>query len=378
MKIKKIEAYGLKGETPKGGWTNEIKPEECVQTLVLVYTDSDVIGIGSVFQNADLVKASLKVLESLYTNENALEPDRVCEKLHQNMFWLGRGGAITNTISGISIALWDILGKVTKQPVGRLLGGRYREKVRPYASLLMEEDTAVLSDTLVRLKENNYKAFKIGWGPFGKVDAKLDEKIVKQAREDIGPDLMLMVDAGGSDAFWSRDYKWAINCAKMLADYGVFWFEEALRPDDFENYVLLRNNSPIPISGGEVFTRRQSFYPWIEKHALDIIQPDVTKVGGIGEQRRLAQVAEDFGVRLIPHGWNTAVGLATDLQFASAFSGIDLVEYLIGSPYVDEIIADKWVLDNDGFLSIPEKPGLGIALDREAVIKYTGEKAIQI
>ena len=378
MKIKKIESYGLKGETPKGGWTNEIKPEECVQTLVLVYTDSDVIGIGSVFQNADLVKASLKVLETLYTGENALEADRVCEKLHQNMFWLGRGGAITNTISGISIALWDILGKVTKQPVGRLLGGRYREKVRPYASLLMEKDTAILSETLARLKEKNYKAFKIGWGPFGRFDSKLDEKIVRQARTDIGPDLMLMVDAGGSDAYWNRDYKWAINTSRMLADYGVAWFEEALRPDDIENFLLLRNNSPVPISGGEVFTRRQSFYPWIERHALDIIQPDVTKVGGIGEQRRLALIAEDYGVRLIPHGWNTAVGLAADLQFASAFSGIDLIEYLIGSPYVDEIVADKWVLDKDGFLSIPDKPGLGLELDIDAVKKYTGEKSINL
>jgi L-alanine-DL-glutamate epimerase-like enolase superfamily enzyme len=293
------------------------------------------------------------------------------------MFWLGRGGAITNTISGISIALWDILGKVTGQPVGRLLGGRYREKVQPYASLLMEEDTVILSESLARLKEQHYKAFKIGWGPFGRVSRKLDEKMVKQAREDIGPDLMLMVDAGGSDAFWNQDYKWAMNTAKMLADYDVFWFEEALRPDDFENYVLLRNNAPVPISGGEVFTRRQSFYPWIEKHALDIIQPDVTKVGGISEQRRLAQTAEDFGVKLIPHGWNTAVGLATDLQFASAFSGIDLVEYLIGSPYVDEITVAKWQLDNDGFLPIPDKPGLGIELERDAVIKYTGEKSIR-
>jgi len=377
MKIRSIEAYGLKGETPKGGWANEIKPEECVQTLLLVYTDSSVIGIGSVFQNSDLVKASLKVLESLYAGENALEPDRLAEKLHQNMFWLGRGGAITNTISGISIALWDILGKVTGQPIGRLLGGRYREKVRPYASLLMEEDTAILSDKLAELKTKNYKAFKIGWGPFGRKNSRLDEKIVKQARQDLGPDLMLMVDAGGSDAYWQQGYKWAINTSKMLADYNVAWFEEALRPDDLEDFILLRNNSPVPISGGEVLTRRQSFFPWLERRAFDIIQPDVTKVGGIGEQRKIAQMAEDYGVKFIPHGWNTAVGLAVDLQFASAFPAINLIEYLIGSPYVDEIIADKWVLDSEGYLSIPEKPGLGITLDRDAVIKYTGEKSIR-
>ena len=378
MKIKSIKAYGLKGETPKGGWTNEIKPEECVQTLILVYTDSDVIGVGSVFQNSDLVTASLRVLEGLYTGENALEPDRVSEKLHQHMFWLGRGGAITNTISGISIALWDILGKVTKQPIGRLLGGRYREKVRPYASLLMEEDTKILSDKLAELIGKNYKAFKIGWGPFGRKNSQLDEKIVKQARQDIGPDMMLMVDAGGSDAFWKQGYKWAINTAKMLADYQVAWFEEALRPDDVEDFKLLRDNSPIPISGGEVFTRRQSFFPLLENRALDIIQPDVTKVGGITEQRRLAQMAEDYGVRFIPHGWNTAVGLATDLQFASAFSGTDLIEYLIGSPYVDEIIVNKWVLDKEGYLAIPDKSGLGIELEKEAVIKYTGERKLEL
>ena len=87
-------------------------------------------------------------------------------------------------------------------------------------------------------------------------------------------------------------------------------------------------------------------------------------------------MAEDYGVRFIPHGWNTAIGLATDLQFASAFQGIDLIEYLIGSPYVDEIIVDKWLLDKDGYLSIPDKPGLGIELERGAVTKYTGEKVI--
>lgn len=378
MKIKSIEAFGLRGETPKGGWANEIKPEECVQTLILVYTDSDIVGIGSVFQNADLVKASLKVLRDLYTGESALEPDRVSEKLHQNMFWLGRGGGITNTISGISIALWDILGKVTGQPVGRLLGGRYREKVRPYASLLMEEDTKILSDKITNLKELNYRAFKIGWGPFGRVSSALDEKIVRSARDDIGSDMMLMVDAGGSDAYWKQGYKWALRTSEMLAEYDVAWFEEALRPDDIEDFVLLRANSRVPISGGEVLTRRQSFFPWIEKRAFDIIQPDVTKVGGITEQRRIAQMAEDYGVRFIPHGWNTAVGLATDLQFASAFSGTDLIEYLIGSPYVDEIIEKKWVLDKDGYLPIPDGPGLGIALDRGAVEKYTGEKGLRL
>ena len=139
MKIREIRSAGLKGATPQGGWSSELVQEDCVHTLVAVFTDEDVTGIGSVFTNDALVKGALAVLEPLYRGENALEPERVSEKLHQHTFWMGRGGAITHTISGIDIALWDILGKVTGQPVGRLLGGRYRDRVRPYASILMDE-----------------------------------------------------------------------------------------------------------------------------------------------------------------------------------------------------------------------------------------------
>ena len=139
MRIREIRAAGLRGATPEGGWSNEIRPDECVHTLIAVVTDEGLIGYGSVFTNDALVRGALGVLEPLYRGESALEPERVSEKLHQHTFWMGRGGAITHTISGIDIALWDILGQATGQPVGRLLGGRYRERVRPYASLLMDE-----------------------------------------------------------------------------------------------------------------------------------------------------------------------------------------------------------------------------------------------
>jgi D-galactarolactone cycloisomerase len=371
MKIREIRCAGLRGATPEGGWSNELRPDDCVHTLIAVHTDEGVVGLGSVFTNDALVRASLAVLEPLYRGENALEPERVSEKLHQHMFWLGRGGAITHTISGIDIALWDLLGKATGQPVGRLLGGRYRERVQPYASLLMDEP-AKLRDHLLAVKAQGFRAFKIGWGPFGRRSAATDEAIVGAARDAVGPESKLMVDAGGSDAFWPNGYKWALNTARMLADYGVYWFEEPLRPDALDDYVKLREHSPVPIAGGEVLTRRQSFQPWLEARAFDIVQPDVTKVGGISEERRIAWMAAGHGVRFIPHGWNTAVGLAADLQLASAFPGTDLVEYLTGSPFIDEITAGGWRLDPDGLLAIPDKPGLGLELDPDSVHKYTG------
>jgi L-alanine-DL-glutamate epimerase-like enolase superfamily enzyme len=180
-----------------------------------------------------------------------------------------------------------------------------------------------------------------------------------------------MVDAGGSDAFWKQGYKWALRTAQMLADFEVAWFEEPLKPDAMHDYVLLRQNSPVPIAGGEVLTRRQSFQPWLEAGAFDVVQPDVTKVGGISEERRIAWMAQEHGVRFIPHGWNTAVGLAADLQLASAFPDTDLVEYLTGSPYVDDIAAGGWHLDANGMLPIPDAPGLGLDLNHDALLRYT-------
>jgi L-alanine-DL-glutamate epimerase-like enolase superfamily enzyme len=342
--------------------------------LIAVITDEGLVGLGGVFTNDGLVKSALAVLEPLYRGEQALEPERVSEKLHQHTFWLGRGGTLTHTISGIDIALWDLLGKVTGQPVGRLLGGRYRERVKPYASLLMDEP-ARLTDHLLKIKAQGFRAFKMGWGPFGRVSKKLDEAIVRAAREAVGAESLLMVDAGGSDAFWSQGYKWALRTAHMLAEYEVAWFEEALKPDALEDYVTLRRNAPLPIAGGEVLTRRQSFQPWLQAGAFDIVQPDVTKVGGISEERRIGWMAQENGVRFIPHGWNTAIGLAADLHLASAFPDTDLVEYITGSPYLDEITVSGWQLDADGMLTIPDKPGLGIELNLDIIRKYSrGEK----
>ena len=186
MKIREIRALGLRGATPEGGWSDELQSEDCVHTLVAVITDEGLTGLGSVFTNDGLVKSALAVLKPLYQGENALEPERVSEKLRQHMFWLGRGGSITHTISGIDIALWDLLGKATGQPIGRLLGGRYRDRVRCYASLLMTKPEP-LADKLLKLKEKRFRAFKIGWGPFGRQSNTMDEVIVRAAREAVGP-----------------------------------------------------------------------------------------------------------------------------------------------------------------------------------------------
>jgi D-galactarolactone cycloisomerase len=369
--IRAIRALPLIGESPKGGWSVEIQPEDTVHALIAVHTDAGISGYGSVFTDGRLVEAGLAVLEPLWRGENALEPERVTEKLHQNTFWMGRGGTLTHVISGIDMALWDILGKATGMPVGRLLGGRHRDRVKPYCSLLMEMPER-MADVIGPHRDAGFRAFKIGWGPFGRRDdPRLDEAIVRAAREAAGDEAQLLVDAGASDAHWPQGLKWALRTAEMLKDYNVGWFEEALRPDALDDFCALRRQAPVPIAGGEVLTRRQAFLPWLAQGAFDIVQPDVTKVGGISEQRRIAWAADDFGIKYVGHGWNTALGLAADLQLASAMPGCDLVEYIGGSAYVDGLLAEPFTLDEDGCLAIPEQPGLGLALDPEKVARYT-------
>jgi len=371
MKIKDIRLIPLVGATPDGGWQEGDGEDDNLHTLVEVITDQGVVGLGSIFTSAKLSEGALGVLRPMLIGESAIEPVRVCEKLHQTTFWQGRGGSITHFISGIDIALWDIFGKVTKQPISRLLGGRYRDKIKPYGSLIMQEPD-IFPARLEAAIERGFQAIKIGWGPFGRVSDKMDEAIVKTARETVGPGVELMVDAGGSDRYWPHGYKWALETAKMLKQYDVVWFEEALRPDDLQGYIKLTENAPLPITSCEVLTRRQSFMPWIEQRAVDYIQPDVTKVGGLSEEYRIAMHAYDHSILFLPHGWNTAVGLAADLQLVAAVPTARWVEYITPAPYVEDIVAEPFSLDADGLLTIPEAPGLGVKWNSDGVKAHSG------
>lgn len=371
MKIREIRTIPLLGKTPISGREHEAKPEENLHTLIEVETDEGLVGVGSSYTSTPLVDAALTLLKTRLIGESAVEPDRVTEKLHQMTFWQGRGGTITHAISGVNIALWDLLGKATGQPVGRLLGGCYRDKIMPYASIIFGWPPEAFAETLRGIVEQGFKAIKMGWGNFGRISAERDEIMVSTAREAVGDEIALMADAGGSGQFWPNEYKWALETAHMLYDYGVSWFEEPLRPGDIEGYITLRERAPLPISACEVLTRRQSFIPWIERHAVDILQPDTTKVGGLSEARRIAWMAYDHNVTVVCHGWNTVVGLYADLHLAAAMPDAKYVEYITPSPYIDDLSAAPPKPDAEGFLTIPTEPGLGVELEPERVKRYS-------
>jgi L-alanine-DL-glutamate epimerase-like enolase superfamily enzyme len=369
MKIVDVRISGLSGGTVEGGWANELQPDDDINTIVEVLTDEGVVGLGSAMTSKALVEAAVQLLRPLLVGERADEPARVSEKLRQSLFWQGRGGAVEHAISGIDIALWDLMGKACNQPVARLLGGYYRDRIKPYGSILFDEPGR-LREKLQLAMARGFKAIKMGWRPFGRRDRQTDERLVQTARETVGTDVELMVDAGGSEQFWPHGYKWALETAKMLRAYDIVWFEEALPPDDINGYVELRRHAPLPIATGEVLTRRQSFWPFLRRYAVDIIQPDTTKCGGLTESWRVGWMAYEHNILMVPHGWNTAVGLAADLHLTAALPVARYVEFLTPSPYLDELITEPFRPDAEGFLHVPKGPGLGVSLHPEALRRF--------
>jgi D-galactarolactone cycloisomerase len=373
--IRSIRAIPLTIPSDSSDWTCLFGADQNLHTLIEVQSASGLRGVGSIYTSGELVEASLRLLKPFLIGASACDPAAVAEKLHQHTFWQGRGGAVTHTISGVDIALWDLFGQITRQPISRLLGGRQRSSIKAYASLLWDE-IHVVRDRLNAGLSRGFKAFKLGWGPFGRKDHRTDEALVAAARETVGPDIELMVDAGASEGFWPHGYKWALHTAEMLSRYDVTWFEEPLRPDDLECYARLTENAPLPISGGEVLTRRQAFIEWIDRRTVDIIQPDVTKCGGISEQHFIGRYADAHGIMLISHGWNTALGLAADLQLASAAPRARFVEYMTPSPYIDELFVASPKLDSAGCLAIPDGPGLGFEWNPDGIAKLSSTREI--
>jgi L-alanine-DL-glutamate epimerase-like enolase superfamily enzyme len=375
VKIVAIDVCPLTGATVDGGWPQGHEPQENLHTLLIVRTDDGLAGFGSCYTSGALVAGAIGLLWPLLRGESAVEPERVSEKLRQSSFWQGRGGAVEHAISGIDIALWDLMGKACGQPVSRLLGGNYRQTIKPYGSILFDEP-GPLSRTLESVVARGFKAIKMGWRPFGRRNRKFDELLVRTARRAVGDDIELMVDAGGSEQFWPHGTNWARNTAAMLANYGIVWFEEPLPPDELAGYIELTRVAPVPIAGGEVLTRRQSFQPWIERRAVDILQPDCTKNGGLSESRRIAWLAFDHNVQVVPHGWNTAIGLAADLQFSAAIPVARYVEYLTPAAYIDEITTEPFALDGQGLLTIPARPGLGVEVDPAKLKRFCPEPVV--
>lgn len=344
-------------------------PDKNFHVFLEIHTDQGVSGWGAAYSQRGQVLGAFDWLKRFVIGENPLEVERVTEKLHQISFWIGRGGAMTHAISAVNIALWDVAGKALGQPVSVLLGGRHHSAVPVYGSALFHP-VNTLGERIARMIALRFRAIKLGWEPFGRQSLADDEKLVRAARQAAGDSTDLMVDAGGSYPFWKLRFKDALERAKLLADYGVYWFEEPLPPDDIDGYARLTDLSPVKIAHGEVLTRRQSFAPYFAVRAMDIVQPDVAKVGGLSEMRRIAWMAEEHGIELVPHGWNTAVGVAADIHLVASLPSHSFVEFNVGNPLVEDLDASGIRPDSEGCLKVPDAPGLGLEVDRNRLKEF--------
>jgi L-rhamnonate dehydratase len=277
----------------------------------------------------------------------------------------GRRGALIQVVSGIEMALWDIFGKATKLPIYRLLGGAFRHKVPAYASCLFPPNPSEVIENAGQLVEKGFRGVKFGWGVFGGQSFKSDMKMVESIRKSIG-DAAMMVDGGES-----MDTAMAIKYAHGLADFDVYFFEDPLHPDNLKGYERLMKSVSIRIAAGEAETTIYPYLDLIERLHLDVVQADTGRVGGISVMMKIAQLAYLNGVQFIPHCWNTDIVVAATLHVLAAMPQDSWMEYAISdAPLRNELCHPHFDIDREGFITIPEKPGLGVELNEEVIKKY--------
>ncbi len=277
---------------------------------------------------------------------------------------VGRRGITISALSGIDIALWDLLGKSLGQPVWRLLGGRLRERIPAYASGGWAPVGGV-GKQLRQYVERGHRAVKMR---VGLQDKSVDDSAarVREAREALGPEVGLMVDAHGT---WS--VREAQRFARKVADCDLGWLEEPVSPDNVAGQAEVRAATDIPIAAGETEQTRFAFRDLIEARAVDVLQPDVAIAGGITETLRICALAATHGLTVAPHLWGGAVLFASGLHLAVATPCVNALEFSRGeNPLLHDLVEEPFDL-KDGFVLAPERPGLGIALNRDFVRSIT-------
>ncbi|HUK49882.1 MAG TPA: mandelate racemase/muconate lactonizing enzyme family protein [Terriglobales bacterium] len=348
--------------------------------LVRIETDNGIIGVGEGCTQSEHDEASLSAqviiergLKPLLVGEDPLNIRRLWEKMYLWTEWFGRAGITMYAISGVDIALWDIMGKALDISVSRLLGGRFREDIPVYASILFDmENFAAMADEAKQWTREGYAAVKFGWGQtratsFG-LDPKKDETALKYLRDELGPEVKIMVDVGRY-VNWSGSH--ALKMARTLAAYDISWLEEPLPQDDVDGYVRLTQLSPVRIATGEGEYNRFGFKELITRRAVDIVQPDICRCGGLTEGMRVADLVQAWNLTLVPHGFSTAVNVAANLQWVSAMASASLLEFRrTQSPLIFNLGKPRFEA-KQGRLAIPDKPGLGIEIDQSVVEECT-------
>jgi len=341
--------------------------------VILVRTDEGITGIGEADSSPWVIKAIIEAktshpicrgLKEIVIGEDPFEISRIWEKMYYGTLHYGRRGAALHAMSGIDLALWDIMGKATGKPVYQLLGACYRNEIRAYASSLFGESLKETGDMARNYVDQGFTAVKFGWEPLGK-DPDNDVALVKEIRKAVGDDVDVMIDAG---LVW--DSKTALQMAKRFSEYNIYWLEEPLHPDDLDGYARLSQATDVRIAAGEQESSRYSFLDLMDRGKIDIVQVDVTRCGGLTEAMRIAQLAADRHRPIVNHSFTSGINLAASLHFSAALANAFILEYCVSQSPLRKKLTKQTFEAVNGMVKVPEEPGLGIELDEDTVARF--------
>jgi L-rhamnonate dehydratase len=386
VKITDVEAMVLDTgadytERPAGAEAHGVR----FVSLLKVTTDEGITGwsdvetqphVGKVIVDAPSGgQIGFEPLRSALIGEDPLERERLWEKMYRYMAYYGRAGCGMQMLSGADIALWDIAGQAAGMPVWALLGARYRDRVKAYASTLFRSEPDDMKRAVAGYLEQGFRAVKFGWGSFGR-DMALDVALVRAAREEAGPDVDLMVDAGWygitrEDPFRPRSMKDWVRLALELEDLGVFWLEDFLHPDNLIGYAQVAERmTTLRLAAGEQYAGIGEFERLACEGGIDVLQPDPSRCGGLSVGRRVADLATRRQIHCAPHAWLTHLLTATALHLNAYLMDSLYLEFNVSAaPMLGDICAEPLRME-DGFVRVPDGPGLGVRINEAVVARY--------
>jgi L-rhamnonate dehydratase len=364
----------------------EVRGDASLETVIVrIFTDEGIVGFGDAGSSPRVIRSIIDAptfftlsrdVRELLIGRDPLEINAIWESLYRMTQWPGRRGAYLHAISAIDIALWDIMGKAFGQPIYKLLGGAFQKEVRGYASHVMPDTPKGCAELAAKAVANGWPALKMGWFPYAS-DPDEDLAMVAGVREGAGPKTKIMLDVGPrydittddrpSVQLW--DAKTAIKRIKSWEKYEPFWVEEPLPADDLDGYRKLTAAVDTYIAAGETETTRFPLFDLMDRGNIDVVQLDVSRVGGLTEARRVTQAAYDRNRPWAPHCFSTGICVAASVHLAASSPNYFFVEYTISESQLTNEIVHPHIKHKNGMLRVPEGPGLGMELNMDLVNK---------
>ncbi|QGG80476.1 mandelate racemase/muconate lactonizing enzyme family protein [Litorivicinus lipolyticus] len=374
MKITRVDTYVLDHRLEQAFESASARFDRRQHMLVEIECDNGLIGWGECLGPTGPNAAMVAAYAPLLLGRDPLETEKLWTQLYHTFRDQGQRGISVTALSGIDVALWDIKGKFFDVPVSTLLGGRFRESVKAYATGSFRKDgvdpVADIAAEVAGYRDQGFHAVKIKIG----FDVEQDLEIIRTVRDVIGPDMRLMID--GNHGY---DVIEAIEVGRRAAPHRIDWFEEPVLPELLAAYAEVKAGQPIPVAGGETWHGRWGMQAPVEQRCIDILQPDLCGAGGFSECRRIADFAGLHGIRLVPHVWGTAVQIAASLQFIAAMvpspprrNPIEpILEFdRTENPFRQAVVTTP-IEHVKGVVAIPSGPGLGIEINRDAVAEFS-------